>query len=229
MDFTDNSQNSDFFALPSPDFLSHKADIGDGKDYGGQCQQARQVRPYQQQTLSQGQVSVYSARQLLRKYDVGGAHLRIHDGRYRLTVQIVRGEPVQIHLAVIIGQNLRCGRCLPHGVKYVGCDADDQRHKQGEKDPQRNHHHSRCGRMAAQHGEQDGERQPETDVDGSKEQQDEHPSQFLPRWRDSRGQQPHRSCDQSHGEDHQEYDGGSGQKLAVNDRIPVNRLGHKTV
>ena len=65
------------FSASRADFLTHEGDVGYGESGHGQRQHDRQMRPYQQQALVEGQIAGNRTRYRGLRGDVDGAHVRL--------------------------------------------------------------------------------------------------------------------------------------------------------
>ena len=93
-----------FLGSVAADFLPHEAHIGNCKCRECESQQSDKMRPDEQKALSQGQVAAQRADQLRIGNRVDGPGRRVHQNRGGLRVQIIRGDPVQVQIQVVVVQ-----------------------------------------------------------------------------------------------------------------------------
>ena len=77
------------FSASRADFLTHEGDVGYGESGHGQRQHDRQMRPYQQQALVEGQIAGNRTRYRGLRGDADSAHVRVEQGGSCFTVQVV--------------------------------------------------------------------------------------------------------------------------------------------
>ena len=156
-----------------------------------------------------------------------GAGRRVEEDLRGLLVELVGADPVDVLVEAGVGEDRLRRAGGGRGVQRVGDGAGDQPGEEGHDEPERDRGQDGGRGPAAQGREQDRQREPQRDVDDRHEEEDDEAGE-VGAGRDQPEAQDAVAGDRGQDRPDREGDGrDTGDELAVDHVVAVDRLGHE--